>query len=27
MNAALTRDDLDRALDAFKTAGKACGVI
>tara|TARA_R110000737_G_scaffold224099_1_gene238994 strand:+ start:3253 stop:4437 length:1185 start_codon:yes stop_codon:yes gene_type:complete len=27
MNAALTRDDLDRALAAFKTAGKACGVI
>jgi glycine C-acetyltransferase len=27
MNAALTRDDLDRALAAFKTAGTACGVI
>lgn len=27
MNAALTRDDLDRALAAFEVAGKACGVI
>jgi len=27
MNAALTRDDLDRALAAFEKAGKACGVI
>lgn len=27
MNAALTRDDLDRALAAFETAGKAEGVI
>lgn len=27
MNAALTRDDLDRALVAFKVAGKVCGVI
>ncbi len=27
MNAALTRDTLDRALAAFKTAGKACGVL
>jgi glycine C-acetyltransferase len=27
MNAALTCDDLDRALTAFETAGKACGVI
>ncbi|UWR22421.1 glycine C-acetyltransferase [Sulfitobacter sp. S190] len=27
MNAALTRDDLDRALAAFKVAGQACGVI
>ncbi len=27
MNAALTREDLDRALAAFETAGKACGVI
>lgn len=27
MNAALTREDLDRALKAFETAGKACGVI
>ena len=27
MNAALTRDDLDCALGAFETAGKACGVI
>ncbi len=27
MNAALTRDELDRALEAFKVAGKACGVI
>lgn len=27
MNATLTRADLDRALAAFKTAGKACGVI
>lgn len=27
MNAALTRDDLDRALVAFEVAGKACGVI
>jgi glycine C-acetyltransferase len=27
MNASLTRDDLDRALDAFKAAGKQCGVI
>jgi glycine C-acetyltransferase len=27
MNAALTRDELDRALAAFKVAGKACGVL
>lgn len=27
MNAALTREQLDRALKAFETAGKACGVI
>lgn len=27
MNAALTRDDLDRALDAFAKAGKATGVL
>lgn len=27
MNAALTRADLERALAAFETAGKACGVI
>ncbi len=27
MNAALSRDDLDRALAAFKVAGQACGVI
>ncbi len=27
MNAALTRQELDRALAAFETAGKACGVI
>ncbi|WP_299672611.1 glycine C-acetyltransferase [uncultured Roseobacter sp.] len=27
MNAALTREELDRALAAFKTAGTACGVI
>ncbi|AVO37593.1 glycine C-acetyltransferase [Pukyongiella litopenaei] len=27
MNAALTRDDLDRALAAFETAGKAVGVL
>ena len=27
MNAALTRDDLDRALKAFKRAGEACGVL
>jgi len=27
MNAALTREDLNRALNAFETAGKACGVI
>ncbi|GLO79397.1 glycine C-acetyltransferase [Sulfitobacter pontiacus] len=27
MNAALTRDELDRALGAFKVAGKACGVL
>ncbi|MEM7317498.1 MAG: glycine C-acetyltransferase [Pseudomonadota bacterium] len=27
MNAALTRNDLDRALSAFETAGKATGVI
>ena len=27
MNAALTRDELDRALEAFKVAGKACGVL
>jgi glycine C-acetyltransferase len=27
MNAALTRDDLDAALEAFATAGKAIGVI
>ncbi|MEL6452689.1 MAG: aminotransferase class I/II-fold pyridoxal phosphate-dependent enzyme, partial [Pseudomonadota bacterium] len=27
MNAALTREDLDRGLDAFATAGKAVGVI
>ena len=27
MNAALSREELDRALDAFATAGKACGVI
>lgn len=27
MSAALTRDDLDRALSAFEKAGKACGVL
>lgn len=27
MNAALSREELDRALDAFATAGRACGVI
>ena len=27
MNAALTRDELGRALEAFKVAGKACGVL
>lgn len=27
MNAALSRDDLDRALDAFERAGKATGVL
>ena len=27
MSAALSRDDLDRALAAFEKAGKACGVI
>lgn len=27
MNAALTRDHLDRALAAFEVAGKACGVL
>jgi glycine C-acetyltransferase len=27
MNAALTRADLDRGLDAFETAGKAVGVL
>ncbi|MFT6676239.1 MAG: glycine C-acetyltransferase [Sulfitobacter sp.] len=27
MNAALTRDELDRALGAFEIAGKACGVL
>ena len=27
MNAALTRDELDRALAAFEVAGKKCGVI
>ena len=27
MNAALTQDELTRALDAFERAGKACGVI
>ena len=27
MSAALTREDLDRALDAFAVAGKACGVV
>jgi glycine C-acetyltransferase len=27
MNAALTREQLDRALAAFEVAGKACGVI
>ena len=27
MNAALTRDDLDRALVAFEVAGKAVGVL
>ena len=27
MNAALTRDELDRALEAFKVAGKACRVL
>jgi glycine C-acetyltransferase len=27
MNAALTRDELDRALDAFAVAGKAAGVL
>lgn len=27
MNAALTRNELDRALKAFEVAGKACGVI
>jgi len=27
MNASLTKDDLDRALTAFETAGKAVGVL
>ena len=27
MNAALTREQLDRALRAFEVAGKACGVL
>jgi glycine C-acetyltransferase len=27
MNAALTRDDLDRALDAFARAGRRTGVL
>ena len=27
MNAALARDELARALDAFETAGKAAGVL
>ncbi|WP_195821086.1 glycine C-acetyltransferase [Roseobacter sp. MH60115] len=27
MNASLTRDALDKALEAFETAGRACGVI
>jgi glycine C-acetyltransferase len=27
MNAALTRDDLDRALDAFEAAGRKTGVL
>ena len=27
MNAALTRSDLDRALEAFEKAGKATGVL
>ena len=27
MNAALTREELTRALGAFERAGKACGVI
>ena len=27
MNAALTRDDLDRGLNAFESAGKAAGVL
>lgn len=27
MNAALTKDELDRALKAFEVAGKACGVL
>ena len=27
MSAALTKADLDRALAAFETAGKSCGVI
>ncbi|WP_299401325.1 glycine C-acetyltransferase [uncultured Roseobacter sp.] len=27
MNAALTREDLDRALRAFEVAGRACGVL
>ncbi|MGJ8617953.1 MAG: glycine C-acetyltransferase [Sulfitobacter sp.] len=27
MNAALSRDDLDRALKAFEVAGKVCGVL
>lgn len=27
MNAALSRDELDRALTAFEVAGKACGVL
>ena len=27
MNAALTRDELDRALVAFETAGRATGVL
>jgi glycine C-acetyltransferase len=27
MNAALTREELDRALAAFEVAGKACGVL